>query len=90
MLLQEIDLVSIPLTVFLLIFLMIFMIVLYIKVRRFLLILIIFLFSLILGINSLSVDIPLSPYFQILFILFQSCFFLITSIELYTKIKKGI
>lgn len=70
--------------VFVLIILMIIMIILYWKIRIWLAILIVFLFSLIIGINSLSLEyIPFNPYFSIFFILFQSSFFIMRSIEIY-------
>lgn len=69
-------------TMFILIVLMFVMIVLYLKVRYFLAILLVFLFSLILGVLALEIEIPLTPYFQILFILFQLVIFLITAIEI--------
>jgi len=70
--------------VFILIVLMIIMVVLYWKVRIWLAILIVFLFSLIIGINSLSLEyIPFNPYFSIFFILFQSSFFISISLEIY-------
>ena len=63
---------------------MVFMVIMYMKVRIFLVILIIYLFSLIIGINSLSLEyIPFNPYFSIFFILFQSSFFISISLEIY-------
>lgn len=63
---------------------MIIMVVLYTKVRIFLVILTVFLFSLVIGMSSLEqFDIPFSPYIQIFFLVFQSIFFLMTSIEVY-------
>lgn len=73
---------------FILIILMIIMITVYLKLRIFLLILVIFLFSLIIGMVSIAeFSIPFSPYFQILFILFQSSIFLLTSLKLYKFVK---
>ena len=69
---------------FILLFLMILMIISYKYIRIWLVILILFLFSLIIGINSLSYEyIPFNPYTSILFILFQSVFFLKISLEVY-------
>ena len=73
-------------SLFILIILMIIMIILYMKVRIWLAILIVFLFSIILGITSISVEnIPLNPYFSIFFILFQSVFFLMFSLEVFKR-----
>lgn len=67
-----------------LIFLMILMIFIYMKVRIWLVILVLFLFSLIIGIYSLSLEyIPFNPYFSIFFILFQSVLFIKRSLEVY-------
>lgn len=64
------------------------MIFFYLKKRNWIIILIIFLFSLIFGVMSLSaVDIPFTPYAQIFFLLFQSIFFTLTSIELWEREK---
>jgi len=69
---------------FILIILMIIMVVLYLKVRIWLVILIVFLFSLIIGVYSLSFEyIPFNPWFSIFFILFQLGFFLQMSLEVY-------
>jgi len=73
---------------FILIILMIIMTILYLKIRLFLPILVVFLFSLIIGINSMSYDyIPFNPYFSIFFILFQSVFFIETSLQQYNRYK---
>lgn len=70
--------------VFVLIILMIIMVILYKYIRIWLVILIVFLFSLIIGVNSLALEyIPFNPYLSIFFILFQSCFFIVISIETY-------
>jgi len=69
---------------FILIILMIFMVILYKYVRIWVVILVLFLFSLIIGVYSLSYEyIPFNPYISILFILFQSIFFLVVSLEVY-------
>jgi len=70
--------------IFILIILMIIMVILYKYVRIWLVVLVLFLFSLIIGIESISYEyIPFSPYISILFILFQSIFFLLVSLEVY-------
>ena len=73
---------------FVLIILMILMIILYLKMRLFLPILVVFLFSLIIGFNSIGIEyIPLNPYFSIFFILFQSVVFIETSLQQYQRYK---
>lgn len=72
------------LAVFILLAVMVFMVIMYMKVRIFLVILMIYLFSIILGINSLALEhIPLNPYVSIFFLLFQSAFFLQTCLDTY-------
>jgi len=67
-------------------FLMGFMAILYLKLRVFLVILIVYVFSLMIGINSLQdYSIPFSPNLQILFLLYQSLFFLLTTFKLLNK-----
>ena len=69
-----------------LIILMIFMIIFFSKKPIFLIILTIYLFSLIIGVAALEIDnFPFTPYFQVFFILFQTVFLLITSIEVFRK-----
>lgn len=70
--------------VIIIIFLMLLMVYLYRKVGIWYLSLGILMFSIIIGINSLSFNsIPFTPYFQSFFILFQTIIFLIHSIEMY-------
>ena len=58
----------------------------YLKVRRFLINLVIYAFSLIIGFNAFNEStIPFTPYIQIFFIMFQSTIFLIMAIEVKTK-----
>lgn len=58
----------------------------YLKVRRFLLNLVIYLFSLIIGFNALNEStIPFTPYIQIFFLFFQTTILLIMAIEVRTK-----
>lgn len=67
-----------------LILLMILMLMLYLKARYFLPILVVFLFSLIMGINAMSIsNFPLTPNFQIFFITFQTIIFIKTAIDLF-------
>jgi len=71
-----------------LIFLMGLMIFLYLKMRVFPLMVIVYGFSLWMFSYSLNVDFPLTPIFQIFFIVFQSVLFIITSIEVYNHSKR--
>ena len=62
--------------------LLIIMVVLYTKIRVFLIILTVFLFSLIFGIFCIIDNvIPFTPYFQLFFLLFQGILFLLTSLD---------
>ena len=79
------------LSVFILFLIMIITIIVYFKIRIFLIILVIYSFSLIIGMSALSeTSIPFSPYLQIFFLLFESVIFLMTSIEVYSDIKEKI
>lgn len=72
------------LVIFFLIIMMGLMIYLYMKARIFPIILIVFLFSLIFGMLSISYELlPFNPFISIFFILFQTIFFLITSIDMF-------
>jgi len=51
-------------------------------------ILIVFLFSIIIGIGSFSIQLPLTPYFQIFFILFQTIFFVLAALNYYTNKRR--
>lgn len=76
------------LAMFILVILLVIMLVLYLKMRLFLPILVVFLFSLIIGINSMSLEyIPFNPYVSIFFILFQSVIFIETSLQQYKRYK---
>ena len=79
------------LSVFILFLIMFITIILFLKIRIFLVILVVFLFSLVIGISALSeTSIPFSPYLQIFFLLHQSIIFLITSIEVSSNIKEKV
>lgn len=70
-----------------LIFMMVLMVYFYNKHKVFLPIITIFLFSLIIGITSLSIEnFPFTPYFQTFFIVFQMIFLLLTTIQM---LKEG-
>lgn len=73
-------------SIFLLSSLSIGMIYFYIKLRVFLIILTVFLFSVVFGITSLGIYLfPFTPYLQVFFIVFQSTILLKTSLETYEK-----
>jgi hypothetical protein len=58
------------------VFLMVLMIYLYVKIDRFLPLLVIFLFSIIIGMVSFSGSyLPFTPFIQLFFILFQTIIF---------------
>ena len=55
------------------------MLIAYVRFRIFLVILTIFLFSLVIGMESITVnDMPFTPFIQIFFMLFQTIFFILT------------
>lgn len=84
--LESIDILLPILSFFLMIFLMLIMLYLFLKYRIWYLILVIELFSLIIGINALGVEgIPFTPYFQILFLIFQTFIFFIACFEVINK-----
>jgi len=73
-----------------LVILILLMLFLYYKKRKktiteFLPILFVYLFSIILGIGSIGTQIPISPYFQIFFVLFQSTYFFLSALEIYNN-----
>ena len=76
-------------TITIMILLLVLMIYFYVKVRKFLPILVIFLFSLIIGMTTFSsFSIPYYPWFNLFFILFQSIIFMLTSLDLYNEVKR--
>lgn len=78
------------LNIIVMMFLLILMIYFYGRNRVFPIMLIIFLFSLIIGVNSFSVhNIPFTPYFQLFFLLIQAVFFTLTSFDLYSSVKRA-
>ena len=75
-------------SIYVLLLLMLIMLVIFFKMNEFLLILITFLFSLIIGFNSLMIGtMAFSPYFQIFFLMFQSVIFYISAIGEYNYKK---
>lgn len=80
----DLYLVSPILGTVILILLMLVMVEMYLKMRRFLPIIVVYLFSLIIGMTSLSEgNIPFTPWFQLFFLMFQSAIFIMVSIDLY-------
>ena len=72
------------LVLFVLIILMGLMILIYTKLRIWVISLVIFLFSLIFGMMSISYEfLPFTPYLSIFFLLFQTVFFLLISMEMF-------
>lgn len=73
-----------------LIFLMLLMLFMYYAKgrRQFLPILVVYLFSIILGMGSISIQFPITPYFQIFFMLFQSVYFILTTIDMFYEGEK--
>lgn len=83
------DDVSTVLSFFTIMTLMVLMLVLYLKFRFFHIILIVFLFSIVIGMYSIAdYSLPFSPYFQLFFLTFQSVIFILTSND-YSNFKKG-
>lgn len=74
-------------TMAMLIFIMLITLILYIKVRRWVLILVIYLMSMVIFGQSLNISLPLAPYFQIFFIMFQTILFVMTSLDA-SKVKE--
>ena len=89
---MEIMTITPILSVIILFLLMLIMTLFYCKIsnkEEFLIVLILFLFSLIIGIDSIKQGIiPFSPYFQFFFLLFQTIIFLFISIEVRKVYKK--
>ena len=69
----------------LLIVLICFNIYIYLKVRRWVIIVLCFMFSIIFSVGSFDYNVPFSPYLQIFYILISGIVFLITSMEAYSK-----
>ena len=69
-------------SLFVIIFLFGLMIFCYLKIRIFLVILVIYLFSLVIGISSFDEStIPFTSYLQIFFLIFQTILFFITALD---------
>ena len=73
-------------TFFGIIFLFALMLYCYMKIRIFLVILVIYLFSLIIGFSALNESIiPFTPYLQLFFLVFQTIIFIIVALEVFRK-----
>lgn len=81
----EMDLLNPLVSTFILILLMAIMIIVYLKIRIWLLVAILFFSSLIIGFMALNVENPFTPYFQMLFLLFQTIIFILTSLQAWRK-----
>lgn len=69
--------------------LMVLMLTLYFKYRFFHIMLIVFLFSIVIGMLSIAdYSLPFSPYIQLFFMTFQSVIFILTSYD-YSNFKKS-
>ena len=81
---QEIEFVGVMFaSILMLVIMMILMIYAYKKIRKFLPVLIIFLFSIVIGLSAMSIlGFPFTPWFQLFFILFQTIIFYYSVIEL--------
>lgn len=77
-------------SIFVLVFLIVLMWYFHTKYKanqmKFLIVLVIFLFSIVIGVSSLTYfSIPFSPYFQLFFMLIQTIFFILTAIEVFER-----
>lgn len=71
------------------ILLFVIMIYCYLKIRIFLVILVIYLFSLVIGVLSFNESIiPFTPYLQIFFLLFQTTIFFLVAKEVFVDGKE--
>lgn len=76
-------------TLSIMIFLMVLMLVLYLKYKKYNLIIIVYLFSLIIGVESFTIGyLPFTPWFQIFYVVFMTIIFVYTSID-YNNYKKS-
>jgi len=57
-------------------------------IEEFLPILVIYLFSIILGMTAIGTQMPISPFFQIFFLIFQTVYFFLSALEVYDNEKK--
>lgn len=72
------------LNIFILVLFIALMLIAYYKIKRFIVVLFIFLFSLIIGVLAIStVELPFNPYLPIFFMLLQTIFFIMFTLEVY-------
>lgn len=64
-----------------LIFIMTFTLTVYIKLNVKLIMLVTFVFSFVIGVTSLTVELPFYPFFQIFFLIFQTTIFILSMIN---------
>jgi len=84
--LDEMAILEPIITVFILIFMMALMIYFFVKKQVWVVSLAILMFSIMIWVGSLAINLPLAPYFQNFFILFQSLIFAVISYKT-TKYK---
>lgn len=77
-------------SIFILVFLIVLMWYFYTKYKanqiKFLIVLVVFLFSIVIGMGSItSLSIPFSPYFQLFFLLIQTIFFILSALEVFER-----
>lgn len=71
-------------SLFAIIFLFMLMIYCYMKIRVFLVILVVYIFSLVIGVVSFNESvIPFTPFLQIFFLVFQTIIFIIVCLEVF-------
>ena len=75
---------------FILVFFLVLILYLFMKIVNFLPILVVYMFSLLVGLDSFThLHTPFSPLFEIFFLMFQTTIFLLTAFNVYdNKIKK--
>ena len=75
---------------FVLVFFMLLMLYLFMKIVNFLPILVVYTFSLLIGVESFThLHTPFSPLFELFFLMFQTTIFLLTAFNVYdNKIRK--
>ena len=75
---------------FILVFFLVLMLFLFMKIVNFLPILVVYMFSLLVGLDSFThLHTPFSPLFEIFFLMFQTILFLLTAFNVYdNKIRK--
>lgn len=78
-------------TIFLLVVLVALMLICFQKFRYFPVIFTLWVFSMVLGVMALNVDLPLSPFIQIFFLVFQSIMFILDVFDVSkSRVRGGI